>query len=305
MLEQRRIWVEGELVPWADVTVHVMSQSLQRGTLVFDFMPVYATARGPRVFGLREHVERFARSAQLNEMPLRWDAAQLVAALRACVRANPGCDVVKISAYFAGACLDVLPVDSHATVAIAALAKRELHPDYAGRPAEPARLQIAAPPKLPPQVLSPQMKIAASYTHAVSAKRAALRAGAHDVLFLDQRGNLTESSTASFFLVVDGAACSAPLDAVLEGVTRRAVIEMARAEGIPVRETELPAASLERAAEAFLTGSSVEVWPIARIGERVLPAPVPGPITARLLARFERVVKGLDPELSPRWMQEV
>ena len=305
MLEQRRIWVEGELRPWADVTVHVMSQSLQRGTLVFDFMPIYATALGPRVLGLREHVERFVRSAALNEMPLHWDAPQLVAAVRACARANPGSEVIKISGYFAGASLDVLPVEEFATVAIAALAKRDLHPEYLDRVMEPARLQIAVPPKLPPSVLSPQMKIAASYTHAVSAKRAALRAGCHDLLFLDQRGNLAESSTASFFLVIDGAACSAPLDTVLEGVTRRAVIEIARAEGIPVRETELPAAWLGRAAEAFLTGSSVEIWPIEQIGDTRLPAPVPGPVTARLRARYERMVKGQDPELSPRWMQEV
>jgi branched-chain amino acid aminotransferase len=305
MLEDRRIWVEGALRPWAEATVHVMSQSLQRGTLVFDFMPIYATALGPRVFGLREHVERFARSAALDEMPLRWDVPRLVAAVRETVRANPGSEVIKISGYFAAPSLDVLPTEEFGTVAIAALAKRDLHPDYVDRSVEPARLQIAAPPKLPPSVLSPQMKIAASYTHAVSAKRAALRAGCHDLLFLDQRGNLAESSTASFFLVVDGAICSAPLDTVLDGVTRRAAIELARAEGIPVRETVLPPEWLGRAQEAFLTGSSVEIWPIGRIGDTRLPAPVPGPITARLRARYERMVKGQDPELSPRWMQEV
>jgi branched-chain amino acid aminotransferase len=170
---------------------------------------------------------------------------------------------------------------------------------------EPARLQIAAPPKLPSAVLSPQVKIAASYTHAVLAKRAAQRAGCHDVLFLDVRGNLAESSTASFFLVVDGAVVTAPLDTVLEGVTRRAAIDIARAERIPVRETELPAAWLARASEAFLTGSSAEIWPVERVGDTRLPAPVPGPITSRLRARYERMVKGEDPELSPRWMQEV
>jgi branched-chain amino acid aminotransferase len=304
VLEGRRIWVEGELRPWADVTVHLMSQSLQRGTLVFDFMPIYASARGACVLGLREHVERFVRSAALNEMPLRWDAGQLVSAVRATARANPGSDVVKICGYFAGASLDVLPVEDVATVAIAALAKRELHPAYLDRSLEPARLQVASPPKLPPSVLSPQMKIAASYTHAVSAKRAALRAGCHDLLFLDQRGNLAESSTSSFFLVKNGALATAPLDTVLEGVTRRAVIEIARAEGIAVRETELPADWLGRASEAFLTGSSVEIWPIERVGETHLPAPVPGPITARLRARYERMVKGED-SLSARWMQEV
>lgn len=305
MLSERRIWVEGALRPWAEATVHVMSQSLQRGTLVFDFMPVYATARGACALGLREHVERFARSAALAELPLRWDVESLVAAVRATARANAGCEVIKLSAYFAEPSLDVLPVEEFACVAIAALAKRELHPGHTGRIQEPARLMIAAPPKLPAAVLSPQVKIAASYTHAVGAKRAALRAGFHDLLFLDQVGNLTESATASFFLVADGALASAPLDTVLAGVTRRIVIEIARAEGIALREAPLPASGLERASEAFLTGSSIEIWPVARIGDTHLPQPVPGPLTARLRARYERMVKDGDPDLSARWLQEL
>jgi branched-chain amino acid aminotransferase len=305
MLAERRIWVDGALRPWADATVHVMSQSLQRGTLVFDVMPVYSSARGPCALGLREHVERFARSARLAEMPLRWDVAALVGAVRDTARANPGCELIKLSGYFAEPSLDVLPVEEFGTVAIAALAKRDLHPGYRGRIQEPARLMIAAPPKLPAEVISPQLKVAASYTHAVAAKRAALRAGCHDLLFLDQQGQLTESATASFFLVQEGALASAPLDTVLEGVTRRAVLEIARAEDIPVRETALPASALQRADEAFLTGSSIEIWPIERVGEIRLPTPVPGPITSRLHARYERMVKGEDPLLSPRWLQEL
>jgi len=305
MLAERSVWIEGRMRPWAEATVHVMSQSLQRGTLVFDVMPVYVTASGPRALGLREHVERFVRSARLAEMPLRWNAAQLIAAVRATARANPGCEVIKLSGYFAGPSLDVLPVEEFGTVAIAALAKRELHPGYTGKSPEPARLMIAEPPKLPAAVLSPQVKIAASYTHAVSAKRAALRAGCHDLLFLDLEGNLAESASASFFLVVDGAISSAPLDTVLEGVTRRAVIEIARAEGVAVREGPMPASALSRASEAFLTGSSIEIWPVDRVGDTRLPRPVPGPITSLLRARYERMVKDEDPELSARWLQEL
>ena len=103
----------------------------------------------------------------------------------------------------------------------------------------------------------------------------------------------------------DGALASAPLDRVLEGVTRRAVLEIAQAEGIPVRETPLPSSALQRADEAFLTGSSIEIWPVERVGETRLPGPVPGPITSRLQARYERMIKDADPVLSPRWLQEL
>ncbi len=298
-LAERRLWIDGALVPFAEARVHLLAQSVQRGTLVFDVMSVHETADGPCILGLREHVERFFGSAALNEMELRVDPGAALAAIGETVRANPGCDVVKISAYYPGPSLDLLPVDAQASVAIAALATAEIHPGAGGvRP--PARLRISDSPKMPASVLSPQVKIAASYTHAVIAKRRAVRAGFDDVLFLDAAGNVAESSTASFFLVVDDAICSGPLDTVLAGVTRRAVIDLARDEGLEVRVAPMPASWLERATEAFLTGTATELRPVAAVGERAFEAP--GPLTARLRGRYERMIAGGDP-LSSRWLQ--
>lgn len=284
-----------------------MSQSLQRGSLVFDVMPVYETPSGVRVLGMREHTERFLRSAALNAMDLAWDEPALLTAIGETIRANPGCDIVKICACYTGVSLDVLPADAHASVSIAAFAVSDvMDPGSAGwRERAPARLQIARPRKMPPTVLSPQVKIAASYTHAAVAKQSARADGFHDVLFLDDDGNLAESSTMSFFVVSEGAIHTATLDTVLAGVTRRAVIDLVRDEDLPFAEGRLPGDALVRADEAFLTGTTTNVWPVAVVDSRELPAPVPGPVTARLMERFERMVSGADNVFSPRWMQEV
>ena len=304
-IAERVIWRNGKLVPWGDVTVHVLSQSLQRGTLVFDVMPVYWLRRGPAILGLDEHLERFEQSAELSGMTLPAKTAELRAGIAEAVRANPGAEIVKISAYYPGVSLDVLPVDPMPEVAIAAFALADLSKAGRASASGPARLQVAESRKMPASVLNPQIKIAAAYTHAAFAKSRAKASGFHDVLFLDERDQLTESSTQSFFLVCDGTLRSAPLDAVLAGVTRRLAVALARDEGIPVKEEPMPRTLLARAQEAFLTGTTSNVWPVARIDALELPQPVPGPITARLVARFAKLVADEDPAFSARWLQAV
>ncbi|MEE2704355.1 MAG: aminotransferase class IV [Myxococcota bacterium] len=297
----RRIWLDGRLVPWQQATVHVLGQSLQRGSLVFDVMPVHTTPDGIRVFGLREHVERFLASAKLNEMELRPGLDELLAAIRDTVHANPGCECVKLSAYWPGVSLELLPADASPSVAIAAFAPSDLGGKPGADPAAPARLMLAEPIKMPPEHLSPQLKIAAGYTASASAKLRAVRSGFDDILLLDGLGEVAESSTQSFFLVERGEIHTAPLRYVLAGVTRRCLLELIAAEGIACKEDRVPRERLQSADEAFLCGTTIGVRGVSLIDEREFRAP--GPITQRLVQRFTRVVAGQDPEFSMRWMQ--
>ncbi len=304
-LRERKIWRDGRLVPWADSTVHVLSHSIQRGSLIFDVMAAYETASGPVVLGMKEHVARFRRSADLNAMDLPMDEAGISAAISEVIRANPGAEIVKISAYYPGISLDVLPVDPHPSVAIAACALADLMPGGLPARVRAARLQVAVPIKAPPRVLSPQVKIAAGYTAAATAKARARQDGFDDILFLDENGDIAESSTQSFLLIREATLHAPSTDYVLEGITRRAVLELAEDEGIPIRVAPVSKDVLGSLDEAFLAGTSMNVWPVERIDDRTLPAPVPGPVTSRLGERFERMIKGEDPTFSPRWMQPV
>ena len=304
-LSERKIWLDGALVPWESATVHVMSQSIQRGSLVFDVMACYGPPGDVRILGMREHVDRFLGSAELNGMQLGLGRDDLIAAVAEGVRANPGCEIVKISGYYSGVSLDVLPRGERPSVAIAAVSIRDIYGVDLEGDLPPARLQVAETIKIPATVLSPQVKIAAGYTGAAIAKQRARREGFDDILFLDAQGRVAESSTQSFFLVQDGSLHTAPVDHVLAGVTRRAVLELAADEGIAVEEKPPECDQLTSADEAFLTGTTIDVWPVARIDAREFPPPVPGPVTERLARRFARMIAGEDAAFSPRWMQAV
>jgi len=301
--QDRRIWVDGELVPWDRATVHVLGQSIQRGSLVFDVMSCHWLEAGPAVFGLREHVERFANSARISGMKLALDVSAVIAAIGVTVRANPGATQVKVSGYYASPSLDVLPRDAHASIAIAAYDARDIVPDYPLRK-PPAALQVADPRKMPEWVQSPQAKLAASYLYTAIAKGHAREAGFDDVLLLDEDGNLAESSTTSFFWVSGGAIHTAPVDFVLAGVTRGVVIDLARDEGLAVHEERQPLAALDAADEAFLTGSTTRIWGVGRVDEHRWPS-APGPITRRLAERLDRLLEGKDTKFSPAWIQPV
>ncbi len=302
---ERRIWIDGKLVPWEQATLHVLSQSAQRGSLVFDVLPCYASAEGPVILGLREHSQRFLNSASLSGMSLGLDLEGILRAIGEAVRANPGTQIVKLSAYYPGVSLDVLPADATASVAIAAFALKDVLSGMKPGTIGPARLQIADPRKMPPWVLSPQAKLAAGYLYTAVAKQRARAEGFDDVLLLDERGDVAESSTQSFFLVEDETLYTAPLDYVLAGITRRLVLELARDERIAAKEGPVSAERLRTAQEGFLAGTTMNVWPVSQIDDHALPAPVPGPITQRLMQRFARVSACEDPVFSPRWMQRV
>lgn len=304
-MSQRTIWLDGRLVPWDEATVHVLSQSIQRGSLVFDVLPCYSTSRGSAILGFREHSERFCRSAEQIGMDLGLDLEAVQGAIAETLRANPGSDIVKISAMHPGISLDVLPRDRRPSVSIAAFALAELLPAGFELPLEPARLQLAAGVKTSPRTLSPQIKVAAGYTAAALAKGRATGEGFDDILFLDELGNVAESSTQSFLLVQGGEVWAPPLDYVLSGITRRVVLELARDEKIPVRVAPVPRSALAEADEAFLAGTTTNVRAVQCVDTRDFPVPLPGPVTGRLRERFERLIKGEDPVFSPRWLQPV
>jgi branched-chain amino acid aminotransferase len=297
----RTIWLDGRLVPWSEVTAHVLSHSMARGSLVFDYMSVHATSRGPAIFRLPEHVARFLKSVELVGLPLAQSEAELRRACIEAVRANPGAKVVKLNAFLPSVEVDVVPVDDHVAVAAAAYdpwedvqARKDVPP---ARPPKTVRLWLEKERRQRrPDILHPHAKVAANYTSPMAAKWQAKRRGYDEVLLVDEQGFLAEGPTTNFFLVDrDGALRTPPEHGVLLGVTRSSVIALAEAEGRKVLEEPLRPEALFGAAEAFLTGTSAGVWPIASVDGRAIGGACPGPVSEALGARFRRVVAGEDP----------
>lgn len=305
----RRIWLDGELVPWDQATVHVLSHSLQRGSLIFDYMSVHATERGPAVFRLREHVERFLRSAELVGLAVPLGAAAIEAAIVATVRANPGATAVKCSGFLASIEVDVVPLDDRVSVAIAAydpgadiVQRKARAPKYS----PVLRLWIEKDRRnRRKDIVPPQAKVAANYASPMGAKWSAQRAGYDEILLTDAEGFVAEGPTTNVFLVeADGSLCTPPEDTVLLGVTRSSIIEIAKHAGIAVREQRVRPERLMGAAEVFLTGTSAGVWPVGSIDDHIIGEGAPGPVSAQLGDRFRRVVSGQDPDFD-HWLTVV
>jgi len=296
----RRIWIDGALVPWEQATVHVLSHSLQRGSLIFDYMSVHETPRGAGVFRLGDHVDRFLHSAELVGLPLAYDRAAIVDAVVETVRANPGAKAVKVNGYLASIEVDVVPMDERVTLAIAAYDPLEdvirRNPgEYERRPAlrlwiEKARRQRR------PDIVPAQAKVAANYTSPMAAKWEARRKGFDEILLVDDQGFVAEGPTTNVFWVDEGGTLrTPPEDNVLLGITRMAVIEIAKHEGIPFAESRIRAEELMEQPEVFLTGTTAGVWPVVSIDEAPVGSGELGPVAERLRTRFLAASSGEDP----------
>lgn len=295
----RRLWIDGRLVPWAEATVHVLSHSHQRGSLIFDYLSVHETPKGAAAFRLDDHVRRFLASAAIVGLPLRQDASAVRAAVLDAIRANPGCTAVKVSGYLASVEVDVVPVDDHVTLAVAAydpvadvLRPKGVEP----KPFRPLRVWVEKERRNRRQdIMPPQAKVAANYASPMAAKWAARKRGYGEVLLVDDQGFVAEGPTTNVFLV-DGSGTlrTPPEEKVLLGVTRASILELARAEGRKVVEERFRPEAFREASEAFITGTAAGVWAIASVDDHPLPA-APGPVSRALGERFARVASGRDP----------
>ncbi len=309
------VWIDGAYRPWAEATVHVLSHSLQRGSLVFDFMSVHdlktsaiagGAPRGASIFRLREHVERFFRSCELMGLPIEQSPEQIREAIRATVRKNAGARAVKISAYFASVEIDVVPVDTRVTVAIAAYdPKADIQDRFAEPPPEkPQFLKLWIEKERANRrddIVPPQAKVAANYASPMTAKTRAQAEGFDEIILVDEDGHLAEGPTTNLFLVDEaGELLTPPGTKVLHGVTRSSIIEIAKAEGITVREAPVKPEAILGAREAFLTGTNAGVWPVESVDRQKLES-CPGPISTTLRNRFQRVIQAEDPEFT-HWM---
>jgi branched-chain amino acid aminotransferase len=304
----RRIWLDGALVPWQAATVHVLSHSFARGSMVFDYLSVHETPRGAAIFRLAEHLERFERSVSIVGLPVAQSYDQLFAASLEVVRANPGCTALKVMAYLPSEEVGVVPMDERVSVAMAAydpvrdVILRKPHPK---RMPEQLAVKLERSRRRIGTHLPIHAKAAANYLGAAMAAWQARREGYDEIVMLDEQGHLAEAPTSNVFVVDAAGTLRTPsLDSVLPGITRQSMLEVAKHEGIPTFDGVVQADELLGAREAFLSSTSIGVWPIASVDKQLLPAPVPGPVSARLKTRFDAITAGQDAAFA-HWLTPV
>lgn len=296
----RLIWLDGAFVPWRDATVHVLSHSLQRGSLVFDFMSIKQTPRGGAVFRLDRHLKRLLRSCSLMGLPMAYEEEVLAKAILETIRANPGARNVKISAFIPSIEVDVVPADPRVSVAIAAYDPAlDIQSRLPGESrARPSALRISLERNTRQRredIISPEAKVSANYVSSMVAKARALKAGFHEILLLDEDGFVAEGPTSNVFVVdPEGTLRTPPERRVLRGVTRASVIELAEIMQIQVREEPIAPEELLLSAEIFMTGTSASIVPVESIDGRGIGQSCPGPVTQRLRGTLLGIENGED-----------
>ena len=308
-MTERTIWRDGAFVPWQDATVHVLSQSVQRGSLAFDYLSVHQTRKGVAMFRLGDHLQRLLRTCRLVGLPLAYGVEELTEACAETVRRNPGAKSVKISALIPSIEVELIPQDARVAVFIAAYdSDADIIAKNVGEFRRRSELSLAIERNTVPRhedALSPQAKVAANYTAAMSAKWQARRDGFDDILLLDADGWVTEAPTANIFIVdADGVLATPPAAKVLLGITRDCVIALAAAAGIPCVERDLAAEEIRTATEVFLSGTSVGVWPVVGIDGQAVGDGSIGATTTRLRDRYFAAASGEDPAFE-HWLHYV
>jgi branched-chain amino acid aminotransferase len=290
-----KIWMDGELVDWADAKIHVLSHALHYGSGVFEGIRAYETERGPAVWHLDEHLRRLFRSAKLYHMELPYSHEALVEATKDVIRANglASCYVRPLAIRGYGE-MGVNPLNAEINVIIAVWPWGAYLGDEALE--QGVRIKISSWRRNAQNSLPAAAKASGQYINSVLAKVESLKAGYDEAIMLNEAGQITDGSGENVFVVRDGALTTPPIAAgCLDGITRGTVITLARRLGYEVREDTLVRTDLYNADECFFTGTAAEITPIREVDDRVVGEGHRGPITKELQSAFFAATKGEDP----------
>jgi branched-chain amino acid aminotransferase len=301
----KSIWMEGELVPWDEARIHVLTHTMHYGLAAFEGIRAYRRADGTTaVFRLQEHINRLFESCKLIMMEPRYTREQVTAACVTVMRAN-GMDEAYLRPliWVGDGAMGVYAPDNPVRTAVAAWRWGA----YLGKGAveHGIRVKVSSWARHHIHVSLAKGKIVGQYTNSVLAKREAKMAGYDEAVLMDVQGYVSEGSGENLFIVKKGKLITPPLSAsILEGVTRDTVLELAREDGIPVSEEMVTRDQLYLADEAFLTGTAAEVTPIREVDNRRVGEGAIGPITKQLQQRYFDVVKGTDSS-HPEWLTRI
>ena len=298
------IWLDGELVPWREAKIHVLTHTLHYGMGVFEGVRAYKTdLAGTAIFRLADHTERLFRSAHILGMKMPYDRDTINEAHKAVVRGN------KLdSAYIRPMCFygsegmglraDNLQV--HCMVAAWAWGA------YLGEEnmKNGIRVRVSSFTRHHVNITMCRAKANGNYMNSMLALKEALETGYDEALLLDNQGFVMEGSGENIFLVNDGVLHTPDLTSALDGITRRTVIGLAEELGIPVVEKRITRDEVYIADEAFFTGTAAEVTPIREVDGRTIGNGSRGPITERLQGLYFDLVHGRR-ESHPEWLSTV
>jgi branched-chain amino acid aminotransferase len=296
MRETEKIWMNGELVDWADARIHVGAHGLHYGSGVFEGIRAYETEKGSAVFRLTDHLKRLHNSAKLLHMELPYTVEELRASCHELIAANglPECYLRPI-AFFGYGELGVSALGNPVDVVImswpwgAYLGEEGLEKGISAK--------ISSWERIGPNVIPHVAKATGVYLNSMLAVTEANRAGYDEAILLTADGFVADGSGENVFIVKDGELYTPDLStSILPGITRDTVIQIAQDLGYQVHEKALIRSDLYLADEAFMTGTAAEVTPLRSVDDVEIGV---GPITLELQEAYLGTARGR----SERWAQ--
>lgn len=288
------IWMNGQLIPWDDAKVHVLTHGLHYGTSVFEGVRCYDTEIGPAVFRHAEHVDRLFRSAQLFYMPIPFTREQLHEATNQTIAGNNLRSCYIRPLVFRGyGQMGLFPLDAPVDVTIACW-EWGAYLGEAGK-RDGIRAKVSSWRRISPQSLIPQAKAGGQYLNSVLAKIEIQKAGYEEAILLDEHGNVCEGSGENIFVVREGKIATPPLTAsILNGISRDSAMTIASDLGFEVDVRDITRAELYLADEVFMTGTAAELVPVREIDDHTIGTGRPGEVTLAIQKVFEDALHGRD-----------
>ena len=303
--DSKLIWIDGELVPYAEANIHILSHTLHYGTGAFEGIRAYQTTRGATaIFRAAEHFERFVDSIRVLGGETNYTISDYTAAACRTIRANDlrECYVRPLAFLddsYRGLRLPDKP-KFHTAIAVWPWGK------YMGDDGQDKgiRVMISTLRRLDVSSTMPFAKLTGAYIGGVLARREATKNGLDEAILLDPNGYVAEGSGENLFMVKKGVIYTPPQGHILPGVTRDSVLSIAKHLGIETRETPLIRNQLYTADELFFSGTAVEVTPIVEVDHYRIADGRPGPIAKQVMSAFFQCVRGENPKFK-HWLTEI
>lgn len=274
------IWLDGQMVPWRDANIHVLTHGLHYGSAVFEGLRAY----NGQIFKLREHTDRLFASAEIMDMEIPFTPDDINAACEAAIADNNIHNGYLRPVVWRGS--EQMGIAApHARIRVAVAAWD--WPSYFDARDTGIILKTAQWKRPPPECAPCHAKAAGLYMIGTLSKHMVDKQGAHEALMLDWRGQVTEASSSNLFAIYNGEVHTPIPDCFLNGITRQTVIQLAKDAGLKVVERAIFPGELLTADEVFLTGTAVEVTPVRQIDEHHYSV---GPVTRQLRDAYEALV---------------
>ena len=287
------IWFDGQMVPWRDAQVHVLTHTLHYGLGVFEGVRAYQTDRGTAIFRLEDHTDRFFKSAHILGMKIPYDAKTLNDAQIAVVKENGLTSAyLRPLAFYGSEGMGIRAdmLKTHIAIATwewgAYLGEEGLEKGIRVRTSSFTRHHV--------NITMCRAKACGNYINSILALQEALSAGADEALMLDSAGYVMEGTGENVFVIRDGVVYTPDLTSALEGITRDTVIRLIAESGLELREKRITRDEIYVADEVFFTGTAAEVTPVRELDGRQIGSGTRGPVTQMLQAKYFDCVQGRD-----------